>query len=117
MTSKGMTGLLTGIAGLLLFTSAARADGTPTAVDGGKIYLKTCQPCHSVGPEGGAEAKEKGGSLDHITSKHDEVWLRQQLKDPSLHKTKMPQLNLSDKEIDALIAWMYSHAPHHGQDR
>lgn len=76
-------------------SAAARIDGRAL------IQQYGCRGCHVVEGEGGTI----GPSLDGILSRRPESWVRQQIADPRANnpRTVMPQLNLSDPEIDAII--------------
>ena len=63
-----------------------------------------CRQCHLIGGEG----KAKGPSLDGVTDRLDAVSLRLWLRDPRSIKwnTPMPNLQLSDPEIEAISSYL-----------
>lgn len=72
---------------------------------GNSIVVKyTCRQCHLIGGEG----KAKGPSLDGVTDRLDTVSLRLWLRDPRSIKwnTPMPNLQLSDPEIEAISSYL-----------
>ncbi len=72
------------------------------AFHGSKVVkLRGCVACHAVGGVGGAV----GPNLDRVGNRRDANWLREWLKDPRAVKpgTVMPNLHLSDKELDELV--------------
>ena len=77
------------------------------AADVNALYDKRCKSCHSIGGVGGPMAKV-GGPLDGVGKKRDEAWLRAYFKDPKskVPDAKMPKMNLSDEDWNALIAYM-----------
>ena len=85
--------------------------GDPAAYAGtaeGKArYDQKCQPCHSIGGQGGKLAK-LGGPLDGVGAKRDGAWLKVYIGDPKskLPDAKMPKLTLSDQDLDDLVAYM-----------
>jgi nitric oxide reductase subunit C len=80
---------------------------TAWAADGAGVYDKKCKGCHSIGGVGGPMAK-LGGALDDVGSKRDEAWLKAYTADPKSKKadSKMPKLNLSDEDLNAVVAYM-----------
>ena len=79
------------------------------AQDAKQIYEKKCKLCHSLGGEKGPKG-DLGGPLDGVGAKHDEAWLRAYLKDPKskMPNAKMPKVNLSDPDFDAMIKYLLS---------
>lgn len=79
------------------------------ALDASALYDKKCKSCHSLGGVAGPMAKV-GGPLDGVGSKRDEAWLRAYFKDPKskVPGAKMPKMNLTDEEWDALVGYMLS---------
>lgn len=93
-----------------ILTAAALAllfHGTAWAVDATALYDKKCKVCHSIGGVGGPMAKV-GGALDNVGNERDEAWLRAYFADPKskIDNAKMPKINLSAEEWDALVAYM-----------
>jgi mono/diheme cytochrome c family protein len=96
--------MLTRFAVVVALLIGARA---AAAADGQQIYDQKCKACHSIGGVGGPMAK-LGGPLDDVGAKRDEAWLRAYLKDPKskIPDSKMPKMNLSDAEWDAVIKYL-----------
>jgi nitric oxide reductase subunit C len=63
-----------------------------------------CRNCHLIGDAG----KSKGPTLTGVTERLDRVSLRLWLRDPRAIKwgTSMPNFDLSDGEIEAIIAYL-----------
>lgn len=81
---------------------AAPAPGPAPAASGEDLIAQFgCRGCHEIGGQGGAV----GPSLDGILQRRDEAWIRAQIQRPREHnpKTVMPQLNLSDQQVAAII--------------
>ncbi len=88
------------------------------AADGQKLFLEgACAGCHAVG--GTSAQATLGPNLTHFASRttfagsmyeNNEANLVKWLKDPPRQKpgSKMPDLNLSDDEIEALVAYLQS---------
>ncbi len=73
--------------------------------EGQQLYWGAgCGVCHAVGGEGGTV----GPALTHIGRVRDRDWLSRYLRDPSAVRpdSRMPQLYLNDREIDALVEYM-----------
>ena len=97
------------LVGMLALCATA---GTAMAgVDEGKQVFadKKCIVCHTLGDQKGAAA-QLGGALDHVGGKRDADWLKGYLVDPKskMPDAKMPKQQLSDKELDDLVAYMLS---------
>lgn len=87
--------------------AAAQAHPEPAALDGADLFLaKGCVTCHYHGDVPKAINVSIGPVLTHYDS--DEAYLRVWLSDPSALKpeTFMPNLDLSEDEIDALVAFL-----------
>ena len=63
-----------------------------------------CRQCHLIEGEG----KAKGPNLDGVTDRLGLVWLRLWLQDPRSIKwnTPMPNFQLSDPEIEAILSYL-----------
>ena len=102
------------VAGALLVAGAAQAQGNAAR---GKTLFQSrgCTGCHAFGK------KVSGPDLVGVTDRRSAEWLKTWLKDPpammatdstakqllaDAHDIKMPNLHLSDPDIDALIAYM-----------
>lgn len=80
--------------------SAPAAVGLPTPT----MFSAVCIGCHSYGGAGG----NVGPILDQVGSRYDPATLRAWLADPQTIKpgTSMPNLNLSDAQLDELTAFL-----------
>lgn len=67
-------------------------------------FTQVCQACHAVGGKGGAI----GPALDGVGSRLTAEAIDQRLKDPASVQadSKMPNLNLTDENRAALVAWL-----------
>ena len=81
------------------------------------LYRFRCSACHSLGEEEGL-----GPGLKGVTKKRNHAWLARWLKEPDrmladkdpiavglynkYNKVRMPNLKLSDTDIEALIKFM-----------
>lgn len=94
------------------FVSVSRGDQAE-AEKGKKLFAERgCTACHSIG-----KGKIAGPDLLGVTQRRDEEWLKKWLKSPDtmiltdpiakemlgVYMVPMPNLGLSDDEIDALI--------------
>jgi nitric oxide reductase subunit C len=81
--------------------------GSAWAVDVQEFYKKKCELCHSIAGVGG-KRQEKGGPLDGVGSKRDEVWLRAYLAVPKskIPDSKMPKIKMSPEQTDAIVAFL-----------
>lgn len=92
------------------FGELTHADAiTPQVIEGKHVWhRKNCINCHTLLGEGAYYAPD----LTKIAQHRGEAYLRQFLKDPSRyyseerHGRLMPNLNLSDEQITALIAFL-----------
>jgi cytochrome c551/c552 len=100
--------------------SAMRAD--PALAKRGEALFtsKGCNACHNVGKAG----KMAGPDLAGVTTRRTGEWLRRWLKDPNsmfgrdsivdamvveAKNVKMPNMKLSDPEIEAFVAYFAQH--------
>ncbi len=89
---------------------------SPKDMPGAALFKsKACHTCHSLGSD-----KLVGPGLKGLFSKREESWVRNYLKDPikasqtdpvaiklkEEYKTQMPNLMLSQQDIDQLVAYM-----------
>jgi len=76
-------------------------------VSAGKSVIAeyACRTCHLIGGEG----QTKGPNLDGVTNRLDPVSLRLWLQDPRSIRwsTPMPNFQLSDPEIEAILSYLY----------
>lgn len=100
------------LAGFYSLTSASRGDEAEVE-KGKKLFQERgCTACHSIG-----KGKIAGPDLLGVTQRRDEEWLKKWLKSPDTmiltdpiakemlqqYMVPMPNLGLSDEDIDALI--------------
>jgi ubiquinol-cytochrome c reductase cytochrome b subunit len=74
---------------------------------GKQIYIDhNCATCHSLNGEGG----KIGPALDGVGPKHKADWHKKHFKNPAdiVPGSIMPATNISDADLDALIAYMLS---------
>lgn len=108
---------------LVGFSSTARAQGMSiddNLVKKGKsLWLaRSCDGCHSIG-----KGRRAGPDLLGLTERRDAAWLKRWLRNPTemlasdsvaqamlaeAKGVKMPNLKLSDQDIDALINYVAS---------
>ena len=109
-------------------------DGT-LAAEGREMFhgeglTRSCAACHQVWEGEGARAPSQGPDLTHLMSREefagaifdlDEQHLREWLEDPPAMKAMqpergigMPDLNLSEDEVDALVAYLMTLDPQDG---
>jgi cbb3-type cytochrome oxidase cytochrome c subunit len=98
----------------------AQQSGAPDpalAKRGKSVYgSRGCEGCHSIG-----KGRRAGPDLAGVTERRSEEWLKKWLKDPNAmfdsdstakallaeaKGVKMPNLKLSDSDIDALISYL-----------
>ncbi|EAR23354.1 c-type cytochrome [Nitrococcus mobilis] len=105
--------LVSAAIGLGVFTTGTWA-GDASA--GATLFKQKCAACHTIG-----QGDRVGPDLKGITKERDEAWLKEWLKDPAAmiasgdpvakkvsekYPMTMPNLGLSDQQIDDLIAYM-----------
>ena len=94
----------------LVLVAAACAHARETSVpvaEGRRVFqAQGCYGCHTVGATGTAI----GPDLSHIGAKHNRSYLIAWLRDPSSQKptAHMPNLTLTDSEVQALAAYLGS---------
>ncbi|RMF51033.1 MAG: cytochrome c [Anaerolineae bacterium] len=78
----------------------------PVAAGEQVVAKYNCRSCHTIGGEGALIAPNLAG----VTQRHDPLVLRLWLRNPREVKarTAMPNFNLSDSEIEAIIAYLES---------
>ena len=66
-----------------------------------------CRKCHVIGEEGNPL---RAPNLNKVTERYDPISLRIWLRDPrsTKWKTLMPNFNLSDPEIEAIVSYLKS---------
>lgn len=100
-----------------------KAPRLPELSRGEDLYRSRCDSCHSLGAEGGL-----GPGLSGVTEKREHAWLARWLKEPDqmlaekdsvamqlfdkYNEVPMPNLRLSDADVEALIAYMAGSAGH-----
>ncbi|MGE0367387.1 MAG: cytochrome c family protein [Candidatus Dadabacteria bacterium] len=113
---KALTAVL--VALTVFFMLAPVTLGQSEAEKGKQLFQqKTCAACHTIG--GG---KLAGPDLAGVTERREEEWLKKWLKSPDtmvmtdpiakellgVYMVPMPNLGLTDEEIDALIEYLES---------
>lgn len=91
----------------VLVTGCARVDGGAGVADGAQVFRdQGCYGCHTVGTTGTPIATD----LTRIGSRHDRTYFVRWLQDPSHQKPRqhMPKIELSDREVQALAAYLSS---------
>ena len=79
-----------------------KAGVAPVALSGSRMVNQYgCQGCHKIGGKGGAIAPD----LQGVFERRDEGWIRTQIQHPRQHnpQTVMPNLGLSNAEVDAIL--------------
>jgi len=82
----------------------------PVAAGQAVVAKYGCRECHLVGDDGN---RLRAPNLNDTTDRHDPIALRLWLQDPKAirWKTLMPNFNLSDDEIEAIMAYLESLNP------
>ncbi|MFQ5514967.1 MAG: c-type cytochrome [Myxococcota bacterium] len=83
--------------------SLTQEDTDPVSLGRSLVNAKGCVACHTIEGPGG----DMGPVLRGVTTRRDEAFIRNQLRDPRLNnaRTLMPNLGLSNREID--VIWTY----------
>jgi ubiquinol-cytochrome c reductase cytochrome b subunit len=79
----------------------------PLITEGKRLFTDLhCQYCHSLNGQGGSV----GPALDEVGLRRNRDWLAAHFRDPKkvTPGTKMPNFNLLDGEVEALVAYMSS---------
>lgn len=79
----------------------------PLIMEGKRLFTDLhCQYCHSLNGRGGTV----GPALDEVGLRRNRDWLAAHFRDPKkvTPNTKMPNFNLLDGEVEALVAYMSS---------
>jgi mono/diheme cytochrome c family protein len=87
--------------------AGAPAPVTPPAVRSADlVFGRFCATCHTLDGEGG----KQGPELSHVGAKHDAMWLRQWISDPTTIKadSNMPAFGdrLDDAEMTAIVNYL-----------
>jgi cytochrome c551/c552 len=104
---------------ILVLTSGIFLTGAVRAEDGAALFKSKCTTCHSIG-----KGTVVGPDLKNVHKKYDEAWLKSwitssqtkvQSGDPKaveifnkFNKVAMPNQDLSDAELNAVIAYIKS---------
>ncbi|HUO57559.1 MAG TPA: cytochrome b N-terminal domain-containing protein [bacterium] len=79
----------------------------PMVMEGKRLYVELhCEYCHTLHGQGGTV----GPVLDDVGIRRDRAWLANHFRNPKKISpgTKMPNFNLLDGEVEALVAYMSS---------
>ena len=106
------------IGGVVFFASTAAAQGDAKADLGKTLFMRrSCSGCHAIGKKG----RMAGPDLLGVTQRRSHDWLKAWLKSPDtmittdstakqlyiqFKRIKMPNLKLSDEEVEALISYL-----------
>jgi len=106
------------LAALVFLAPRAAAQNNAQADLGKTLFMRrSCSGCHGIGKSG----HMAGPDLKGVTQRRSAAWLKSWLKSPDTmvlsdptgkalykewNKLKMPNLKLSDEEVDALIAYL-----------
>jgi len=93
--------------GSLVTASGKKTSGfTTVGLEQPDIYKALCVACHSLGGSGGSV----GPALDGVGDRFDTDYFAKWLKNPQavIPGTAMPNLNLSDSDIESLVAFLAS---------
>lgn len=119
----GGMGLLLASA-IWVFTSAnvsAQGDSGDAVLQGKTTFGQSCSTCHTIG-----RGKLVGPDLQGVTTRREQLWLRAQIKSPSVLRTqddpiarsnfekfgiRMPDLGLTDQQVEAVIAYLKTAEP------
>jgi protein SCO1/2 len=102
-------------------TAIAEAAGPADATPGAKLFQANCAVCHSLGSENGI-----GPGLAGISRNRDRGWLKRWIQEPDqllrakdplalslfsqYNQVYMPNLKLTDQEVEALLVYLDSAA-------
>lgn len=105
------------IGGLLFAVHTATAQNAKADLGKTLFMRRSCSGCHAIGKHG----RMAGPDLMGVTARRSNDWLKAWLKSPDTmiktdstakqmynenHMIRMPNLKLSDEEVDALIAYL-----------
>jgi mono/diheme cytochrome c family protein len=115
-------GLLLAFGSLFIAQMMASVQAAPLGqgvVEGEAIFRRVCAACHTIG-----RGKLVGPDLQDVTARRELVWLRRWIKEPDkvlaegdpiaakllreFNNVPMPNLRLTDEQVDALIAYLQS---------
>lgn len=118
----GLGFVLLGAIWALGATSAgAQTQGAERVQQGARIFQQTCAACHTIGA-----GVRVGPDLQGVTERRQESWLKVHIQSPSVHHNQndpisvanrqqfglpMPNLGLTDQEVEALIAHLGAGKP------
>ena len=91
-------------AGLMAGCASGDAPAASNAVDGRRVFFTQCHGCHTVGVAGTPIAPD----LSRIGARLGRDEIERRLRDPRTHKptARMPKLDLSEPEIQALTTYL-----------
>jgi protein SCO1 len=116
ISKLGLSGIIVGALALSGSLAQAQMNVDPNLAKKGKAIFTSrgCNACHTVGKNG----KMAGPDLAGVTERRNHDWLKRWLKNPTemigsdsiadamvveAKNVKMPNMKLSDSDIDALI--------------
>jgi cytochrome c oxidase subunit 2 len=94
--------------------SADPVKATANAAEGQAIFEKSCMGCHAVAGKGGKMGPNLTNFADRMRvagiKPNEPKYLEEWLKDPQKMKpgNNMPNLNLSDDQVNALVDYLYT---------
>jgi mono/diheme cytochrome c family protein len=92
---------------LVVATGCASAQAPdPVAQGRAQFVAQGCHGCHTIGQLGTPIAPD----LSHVGARYSQAWLVRWLRDPSAHvaDARMPTLELSEEQVEALAAYLSS---------
>ena len=91
-------------AGLMASCASGAAPAAGDAVDGRQVFFTQCHGCHTVGVAGTPIAPD----LSRIGTRLSRDEIERRLRDPRTHQptARMPKLDLSEPEIQALTVYL-----------
>ena len=95
---------LTAGAALMVACASGRSQTTSDVQSGREIFFNQCYGCHTLGGAGTPIAPD----LSHVGARLSRDEIERRLRDPRTHKpdARMPKLNLSEPEVQALATYL-----------
>jgi cytochrome c len=96
------------LAGLSLCLLATAADSSPPSGRGKVLLQQNCGRCHAIGPVGRSPLKQAPPVRD-IYARFDPRELQAELREGMVSRHQaMPQIDFSDEDVDAILAYLYA---------